>query len=257
MDNLMKDTHSHLIYSGTSGIVLPVAKHAFPEAFKHESRLSYYGTLFNSLEINSSFKKLPMARTVEKWAAIVPGDFRFTFKLSKSITHNKHLHFETADVQRFFQVVDHAGDKKGCVLIQFPGKITVDESGQLKELLSAIRQSDPGIKWQVATEFRHTSWYTDQTYQLLEEYHSAIVFHDLNFTGPPTNKVVSRVAYVRFHGTEKGYRGSYSDAVLSDYAQRIQSWTADGNTVYIYFNNTLGDAANNLTTLHRMLKTLT
>ena len=121
-----------MIYTGTSGLVLPVAnKRSYPEAFQDKSRLTYYASLFNSIEINSSFKKLPMRRTVEKWNESVPDNFQFTFKLSRSITHNKALLFNTEDIKTFLQVVSSVNNKKGCLLVQFPGKLTISEISQL------------------------------------------------------------------------------------------------------------------------------
>src|SRR3569623_2068116 len=100
-------------YSGTSGMVLTVPnKRAFPLEYKDKSRLHYYASLFNSLEVNSSFYKEPMAKTTLRWAESVPQHFQFTFKMFKSITHNKGLLFEEAGVQKFMQVIDGAGDKK-------------------------------------------------------------------------------------------------------------------------------------------------
>ena len=69
----MKDNYSKNIFSGTSGLVVPERnKSFFPPAFRDKSRLTYYASLFNSIEINSSFKKPPLPRTVMKWAADVP-----------------------------------------------------------------------------------------------------------------------------------------------------------------------------------------
>ncbi|MEJ7692980.1 DUF72 domain-containing protein [Daejeonella sp.] len=91
-------------YSGTSGMALPVPnKAAYPPEFQERSRLGYYAHLFNSIEINSSFYKIPMARTVAKWAAEVPDDFRFTYKLWRDITHVKEFLFKDEDVHRFMQ----------------------------------------------------------------------------------------------------------------------------------------------------------
>lgn len=78
-------------YTGTSGLSLPFPKHSFPPEFQDKSRLTFYASLFNSIEINSSFYKLPMASTVKKWAESVPDNFLFTFKLWREITHNKGL----------------------------------------------------------------------------------------------------------------------------------------------------------------------
>ncbi|HEY8898156.1 MAG TPA: DUF72 domain-containing protein, partial [Niastella sp.] len=76
--------------AGTSGLVLPVPnKQSFPPEFSDKSRLTYYASLLNSIEINSSFYKVPQPATVRKWADSVPDDFVFTFKLWQEITHVK------------------------------------------------------------------------------------------------------------------------------------------------------------------------
>jgi uncharacterized protein YecE (DUF72 family) len=150
-------------YSGTSGLVLPVPKALYPAAFKDKSRLIYYASLFNSVEINSSFYKTPMASTVSKWADSVHGNFQFTFKLSKAITHSKELLFDRNDVDYFMQTIGHAGNKKGCLLAQFPPGVKIEKINQLKELVTAIKESDAIGEWKLAIEFRHRSWYHNNT----------------------------------------------------------------------------------------------
>jgi uncharacterized protein YecE (DUF72 family) len=59
--------------------------------------------------------------------------------------------------------------------------------------------------------------------------------------------------YLRFHGPGGNYRGSYSDDILSEYASYIMEWRAEGKTVFVYFNNTMGDAYNNLVTLNKFV----
>src|ERR1700712_4713375 len=106
-------------YAGTSGLVLPMPnKSYYPQEFKERSRLCYYSSLFNSIEVNSSFYKIPQARTVAKWAQEVRDDFKFTFKLWRGITHEKGLVFNPDDVGRFMQAIDRAGTHKGCLLIE-------------------------------------------------------------------------------------------------------------------------------------------
>src|SRR5205823_6010626 len=114
------------------------------------------GSLFNSVEVNSTFYKLPMAKTVAKWATEVPNHFRFTFKLWQEITHQKGLNFDPDLIHRFMQVIDQAGDKKGCLLIQFPPSTSINLH-QLHILLQEISQADPGHVWKIAVEFRNRS----------------------------------------------------------------------------------------------------
>lgn len=253
----MKSSKPGNIYSGTSGLVVPEAnKSAFPLAFRDKSRLTYYAFLFNSIEVNSSFKKLPMSRTVAKWAAEVSTDFKFTFKCPQAITHNKDLAFIDEDVHQFLQVIDNVGNKKGCVLLQFPGRLPVEQITQLEKLLKSIQAYDPDNQWKIALEFRNTSWYHPEVYHLLEIYHACLVLHDLASSAPPVTDSKAPLTYIRFHGPEKGYKGSYAEDFLSSYARRIQAWKTAGKQVYTYFNNTLGSAAQNLSTLNRFIEDL-
>ena len=249
--------HQHSLptnfYSGTSNIVLPVPnKSLFPEQYQDKTRLTYYASLFNSLEVNSSFYKIPMARTVEKWASEVPDDFRFTFKLWQGITHNKKLAFNPEDIARFFQVISAAGDKKGCLLVQFPPG-TAYHPERLENLLVHLQNADPGNAWKITLEFRHKSWYNDTIYELLTNYGMGVVIHDLPASASPLTETNAPFVYLRFHGPEGGYRGSYADDVLSEYASYIKEWQADGKTVFVYFNNTMGAAVHNLITLNELV----
>ena len=193
-----------------------------------------------------------MASTVAKWSAEVPADFRFTYKLWRDITHNKGLVFNVADVTRFMQVIDNAGDKKGCLLVQFPPSTTIAEKPQLQNLLSVIADNNTG--WALAVEFRHRSWYDEPVYDLLQQYNAAFVNHDMPASASPLTLLSDEFVYLRFHGPNGGYRGSYDDALLSEYASYITEWQAEGRDIYVYFNNTMGDALNNLNTLNNFVQ---
>jgi uncharacterized protein YecE (DUF72 family) len=243
-----------MIYAGTSNPEVPERnKSLYPEAFRDASKLTYYASLFNSVEINATFKKLPMKRTIEKWAASVPGHFRFTFKLNSAITHSKALAFNPDDLFSFISLINVVEEKKGCLLMQFPGKLDATYTLQLENLLRHLKEVDPLQQWKPAIEFRNGSWYQPETFELLNNYNTAIVIHDMPGSAITPDYATDNFIYLRFHGTEKGYRGSYADEVLSNYAAHIKRWNAQGKPVYLYFNNTLGNAANNLVTLKRML----
>jgi uncharacterized protein YecE (DUF72 family) len=237
-------------YAGTSGLVLPVPnKLAYPPEFQDKSRLAYYGSLFNSIEVNSSFYKVPMAATVAKWADAVPDGFRFTFKLWRNITHNKGLVYDAADVARFMQVINRAGDKKGSLLVQFPASITIANRPQMEMLLQDIYLANTD-NWDVAVEFRSKTWYRDDIYAVLRQYQMGIVLHDMPKSAPSLLEQDVPFVYLRFHGPGGGYRGSYADDILYEYASYVNDWREEGKTVYTYFNNTMGDALKNLLTLN-------
>ena len=240
-------------YSGLSGLQLPIPKYLFPPPYENVSRLTYYATFFNSIEFNSSFYKIPQPATVTKWAASVPEKFRFTFKLWKGITHTKGFNFNNEDVVAFFNSINSVNEKKGCLLIQFPPSLGREYTIQLENLLSCILESDPTQQWKVAVEFRNKSWYNEEVYDLLNFYHSTMVIQDIPKSATPLLDQKSDFLYLRFHGPTGNYRESYTEDFLREYTGLINDWVEEGKTVYVYFNNTMGDAFNNLKTLNHLV----
>jgi uncharacterized protein YecE (DUF72 family) len=242
------------IYSGTSGLLLPVKNKLFyPEDFKQKSRLCYYGSLMNSIEINSSFYKIPMGSTVQKWAEDVPENFKFTFKLFREITHNKELAFNPEQLYHFMDTINRVGEKKGCLLVQFPPSIRFTQIRQFQLLVSHLRISDPHAFWNIAFEFRHASWYCEELYELLAENKMNVVIHDKTPANTPIIDNAASFAYLRFHGPGGNYRGSYDDSILYEYATYIREWLSESKQIFVYFNNTMGNAIENRNTLMTMV----
>jgi uncharacterized protein YecE (DUF72 family) len=246
-----------ILWIGTSGLVLPVPnKQAFPEAFREGSRLAYYASLFNSIEVNSSFYKVPMPVTFSKWAAETPAGFRFTVKLWQGITHVSGLRFLPVDVNRFMFAAHQLGSKKGCLLIQLPPGLKAGLEGQsagsmvqLQRLLEKVCLADPKRTWTIAVEFRHPSWYIPAVERMLNRYGAGWVLHDMPASAMTRLAGDDPFVYLRFHGPAGDYKGGYPDSVLNAWAQRIRGWQDTGKEVYVYFNNTIGDALANLETL--------
>ncbi|WAC15378.1 DUF72 domain-containing protein [Dyadobacter pollutisoli] len=242
-------------FSGTSGLVLPVRNKSFlPPEFQSKTRLRYYSTIFNSIEINSTFYKLPLARTIAKWAGEVPDTFRFTFKLWREITHIKNLSFQPEDVVRFIEIINQVGDKKGCLLVQFPPSLKIGMASQLEKLCTVISEANAANAWKIALEFRHNSWYHEDIYDLLNEFGFGVVIHDKPGSVTPFGSSDVDFTYLRFHGPNGDYKGHYDAAFTEDYSQMIREWLHEGLTVYTYFNNTMGDAVSDLRQLNLSLR---
>ena len=240
---------SGILRIGTSNIVVPGTKQQFPEAFRLKSRLNYYGSLFNTVELNSTFYKLPMQSTFSKWTADVPADFQFSIKLSKTVTHGKNLVYDSKDIESFLQAAAGMSQKAGCLLLQFPGKITLDYYTQVEQILHSIASSSFAGNWRIAVECRSDSWYVGETDELLNEFGATLVLHDI-----PKGKIMdirgsAPFIYQRFHGPAGDYRGSYTDNFLQQRAELIKEWLKHGKDVYVYVNNTLGNALENANSL--------
>lgn len=243
-----------IIRIGTSNVVVPGNKNTFPPAFRSKSRLHYYSTIFNTVELNSPFYKTPLPSTFEKWVADVPDNFRFTIKLSKEITHAKNLEANLTAMDKFMSFAKGGGAKKGCLLIQFPGKITLDYFGKVEQVLQRLQEYDPEQEWKPAVEFRHSSWYTGETDELLNESGATMVLHDMPKARIWEMNTKARFINLRFHGPTGDYKDSYTDSFLKSKATEIKEWVAAGKDVYAYFNNTIGSAFENALTLKGMLE---
>jgi uncharacterized protein YecE (DUF72 family) len=253
----MEDSGS--FWSGTSGLVLSEPnKKSFPSAFQEKSKLAYYSSIRDSIEINSSFYKIPRPDTYQKWAESVADPFRFSVKLWKGFTHPKDfLSWDPRDLKKFFIALDKLGDKKGCLLVQFPATKKRDLPG-FEKFMELIRMQDPETSWRIAVEFRHAAWYQPEVYSVLDRFQASLVLHDMPDSIPMQTNSAARFIYYRFHGENGDYRGRYQPVFLLKKASEIRNWLDEGKEVFAYFNNTRGasEAVDNLSTLNQMVNDL-
>lgn len=242
------------IWIGTSNITVPGNKDSFPVPYNLRSRLHYYSFLFDSLEVNQTFYKIPRPATYERWAGEVTEPFQFTLKLSKEITHCKNLKGNLDLIEQFFYAAERLQGKKGCILFQFPGKVTLDYFNEVEAILEKAASATDSINWKKALEFRDKSWHVGETYELLNSFNATMVMHDM-----PKSKIMdvhtnAAFAYLRFHGPVGDYRGSYTNEFLEEKAEQVTRLACGGKDVYVYFNNTIGNAFYNACTLIEMIR---
>src|SRR4051812_22614099 len=150
------------VWIGTSGFQYPEWKGGFyPADLAASKMLPYYAARFNSTESNYSFRRIPSVSTIEKWSAATPAAFRFSFKAPQKVTHFSRLG-DCADTLEFFgNVLNAGGEKKGPVLFQLPPNFKKDA----EKLRKFLPQIPAGM--QAAFEYRHESWFDEETYQIL------------------------------------------------------------------------------------------
>jgi uncharacterized protein YecE (DUF72 family) len=193
--------------------------------------LEHYASVFDTVEVNATFYRLPKIETVASWASQVPDGFRFAVKASRYLTHMKRLRDMRAGLQRYWERIEplpEAG-KLGPVLWQLPESFRRDDEA-LAGTLAALPPAEHCF------EFRHPSWFAADVAALLEEHGAALALGDDARRPLPGASPAGPFAYLRLHYGARGRRGNYSDAELAAWRRRIAAWRAR-RPVFVYLNN--------------------
>jgi uncharacterized protein YecE (DUF72 family) len=244
----MQRTTVSNIHVGCSGWVYRHWRGIFySEGLPQKRWFERYAEEFDTVEINASFYRLPLASTFEGWRDKAPPGFRYAVKVNRFITHMKKL-VECEDaVDRFIALARPLGEKLGPLLYQLPPSLHKNVE-RLDTFLARIPKDLEQV-----FEFRHKSWYDEEVVALLDRHGVGFVAHDLKGLASP-RWASGRTAYVRFHGTGGRYHGRYSDKTLLDWTDWIREQRDNGRSVWCYFNNDIhGHAIEDARTLKSMV----
>jgi uncharacterized protein YecE (DUF72 family) len=205
----------------------------YPHRLPARRWLECYAQYFDTVEINSTFYRLPKVEAVANWVAQSPPDFLFAVKASRYLTHIKRLLDLDGGLERFYERIAPLRDspKMGPVLWQLPPTFKRDH-----ERLAAALPRLPKRE-RHCFEFRHPSWFVDDTYALLREHGVALVIGDhARVHAFQSHEHTTDWTFVRFHAGTRGRNGNYSESELEEWAQRFERWREHVD-VYAYFNN--------------------
>jgi len=211
----------------------------YPVDLKIKDFLSYYVRRFDTAEINNSFYRLPTEQAVSAWRESVPEGFLFAWKASRFITHMKKLKGIEESLGLVFSRMAGLGDAFGPVLFQLPPMLRAN--GETRERLARCLSLLPKNR-RAAFEFRHPGWYDEATFGILRDHNAALCLSD-HADAPAPWIATADFVYVRGHGTNGRYAGSYSHEALQAWSHRIAEWNRDGRDVYVYFDNDIKSAA--------------
>jgi uncharacterized protein YecE (DUF72 family) len=195
--------------------------------------LACYAQEFDTVEVNSTFYRLPRRTAVERWVEQTSSEFVFAVKVSRYLTHVKRLRETPEHLALLLERIEPLleSSRLGPLLWQLPPTFRRDD----ERLAAALDGFPPQLRH--AIEFRHESWFTDDVTALLREHNVALVIADRpEIRTFQTHELTADFTFIRFHHGSRGVRGNYSDAELDGWANRIRVWRANGD-VYAYFNN--------------------
>jgi uncharacterized protein YecE (DUF72 family) len=193
--------------------------------------LEHYAGVFDTVEINNTFYRLPKRPAVEKWVEQAPPGFVFSVKASRYLTHIKRLSTVAEGTKLLYERLEPLVDspKMGPMLWQLPGNFKRDD----ERLAGALKALPKGRH---CFEFRHPSWFCEDVYKLLRKHRVALVIGDTPERPFQTHELTAKWTFVRFHYGHRGRGGNYSKTELEEWAARIREWREDVE-VFAYFNN--------------------
>jgi uncharacterized protein YecE (DUF72 family) len=219
------------IHVGCSGWVYRHWRGIFyPEGMTQKRWFEHYASQFDTVEINASFYRLPLASTFEGWREKAPPGFRYAVKVNRFITHMKKLLDCEEETDRFIALARPLQDKLGPLLYQLPPSLHKN----VERLDAFLSRLPPDLMHVV--EFRHPSWYDEEVLELLDRHDVGFVVHDLRGLISP-RWASGSTAYIRFHGTSGRYHGLYGEELLADWADWCREQRNQGRSVWCYFNN--------------------
>jgi uncharacterized protein YecE (DUF72 family) len=220
------------LWIGCSGWNYPHwRERVYPKGVPQRSWLEHYAALFDTVEVNNTFYRLPTRSAVAGWVERTPEGFVFTVKASRYLTHIKRLRELGTGVARFYEAIEPLVEsgKLGPVLWQLPGNFHRDD----ERLASALDHLPRGRH---CFEFRHESWFVPEVYDLLRGSGAALVIGDDPKRPFQSHELTTDWTFVRFHRGRRGRNGNYSRTELEEWKRRIAAWRSEVD-VYAYFNN--------------------
>ncbi|MDH7570026.1 MAG: DUF72 domain-containing protein [Armatimonadota bacterium] len=251
---------------GTSGFSYQDWKGTFyPEGLPDRDMLSYYAKHFSTVEINSTFYRVPGPETFVRMQKKVPADFCFVVKASKALTHE--VSEESEEVfRRFCEALKPLLDagQLGCVLAQFPWSFrNLPANRAYLQQLPDRLQGIPTV-----VELRNRDWVAPESFALLRDAGLGFCCVDeprLEGLMPPLAVATSPIGYVRFHGRNaqkwwqheaawERYDYLYSEEELREWVAPIGELARQTETTFVFFNNHYqGKAGRNAQMLRELL----
>ncbi len=265
-----------MVRIGISGWTYPPWRGVFyPRGLPQKRELAFAAEAFRTIEINGTFYGLQRPESFATWAEAVPGDFVFSVKAPRFITHLRRLREARTPLANFFASgllkLEH---KLGPLLWQLPPSFRFD-AARIEAFLAALphdteaaaalaRHHDRHLAGRAFTkpaahqplrhalEGRHASFATPEAVEMLRAHGVALVCSDAP-AWPHLGDVTADFIYCRLHGAEELYASGYDDAALDAWAARVRAWSAGGRPrdlthvgpapkrrrrdVFVYFDN--------------------
>jgi uncharacterized protein YecE (DUF72 family) len=189
--------------------------------------LEFYASQLTSVEVNYTFRTLSTETQLQGWLDATPANFRFSFKAPQRITHFQRLRESQDAIAEFVASLKpvRAAGKLGPLLFQLPPNFAANNL-----LLASFLKASKLRSYQVAFEFRHPNWFTEDTYAILRRHNAALCVAESDDLATPD------VTTADFHYYRLRRNGGYKPSALKAFAKRFSA-LATTREVFAYFKH--------------------
>ncbi len=218
---------------GCSGFYYPQWKDKlYPKGLASKDWLKHYNSVFNTVELNGTFYRQPKLADLKKYASVTTGDFTFSVKMSRYISHVQRLK-DKPTIEKFQSLIlEGLEHKLQHFLFQMPPNYHYSEEN-LQTLIENIPHSPQNV-----VEFRHASWWNNEVETALRS--ASITFCNIDFPGIKSPFIsTTGLFYLRLHGNPELFKTPYTKRKLKSFYNKFPT---DARICTVYFNNTVTDA---------------
>jgi uncharacterized protein YecE (DUF72 family) len=213
----------------------------YPDGLPEREYLTYYAAKFDTVEVDSTFYRIPSLQMVKGWDAKTPPGFLFAVKVPQIITHEKVLVDCDAEFKQFVDVMETLGQKLGPLLLQFGyfnKKVFVGVNDFLARLRPFLKKLPKNHKF--AVEIRNMNWLVPQFVEALRERGVALALIDQSWMPRPAqwfekfDPITADFTYVRWLGDRKGIEEQTKvwDRIIVDRRADLAEWVEVLKTVH-------------------------
>jgi uncharacterized protein YecE (DUF72 family) len=208
----------------------------YPESVPQKEWFRFYAERFHTIELNVTFYRFPVLKSLENWYNISPPEFRFAVKVPRLITHYKKFNDCKRLLDDFYNLTTQGlREKSGPILFQLPPRFEYTTE-KLDLIVKSMHQGFKNV-----IEFRDASWWKSVVFKRLKK--ENIIFCGIDYPGLPNEAVITNeTVYYRFHGKPRLYYSSYKKKELNGVAHSISA-NKKVKEAFIFFNNTATAAA--------------
>jgi uncharacterized protein YecE (DUF72 family) len=174
----------------------------YPSQTMPEDFLREYSKHFNTVEVNSTFYRIPKIPIIRNWLNQTKSGFIFSIKAPKKITHGQYPDEKSEYLDFFFNTIVNLGKKLGPIIFQFPSYFKSTKYDSIKNFISILPKDQ-----KIVFEFRDNSWFNEKTFQLLNENKIVLVEDEISFPKNIVN-LDSIFLYIRWKGNRKKINGT-------------------------------------------------